>query len=649
MQNSNIECEYLSIDKISQLTGIKIDTIQKRVQRKKYSVRQVASVGGKRGTRYEILVSSLEEELQEKILLHIYSICNYLGADDKSGLQINQAPISLKMEASNDRVIPEKAKRLALYKFDTVSCWLDFKNNNKIKKNADNDFVNAFNNGLISQKLLNVIGKISIRTLKRWKKKLKDNCNDYHALINNYSYSGTLSLNTSLTDIEKQEFIKLYYNDAKLDISVAYQLLKIKLQNQNINIKSLATYRRFVNFIHRNHYDFDVLARKGEKALKDYVAPYHRRDISDINAGDVFVADGNQLDFMVINPYTGKPARAIWLVFFDWFSFDVAGYQLMLTENTQNISCALRNSIIRLGRIPKKVYMDNGRAFRGKYFKGCDDFNKCGILGVYKSLGIKEVVAKPYNGRSKIVERFFKDFTKSCPPLIGSYVGNNISNKPAHLSRNEKFHKELHKDDKIPTIEQAKLIIEAWLNNFHRKKVCPHDKTKTIGEVFLSGRGNGVDIDMLDELMMATEIRTIKRNTVRLFGLEYESSALYGKNGKFLIKYSLLDISHIKIYSLKGEYICDASTVTPIKAFVQDGTITDLYNYKMQQKQHNELLKRTIKNTRALIGNSNPFSGIFEIENQQDVAKIDKKQNKPKLEITCFENVTVPQKKELII
>lgn len=42
----------------------------------------------------------------------------------------------------------------------------------------------------------------------------------------------------------------------------------------------------------------------------------------------------------------------------------------MLEENTQNIASALRNAILNLGKIPKFVYLDNGRAFRGKYFMG---------------------------------------------------------------------------------------------------------------------------------------------------------------------------------------------------------------------------------------------------------------------------------------
>lgn len=54
--------------------------------------------------------------------------------------------------------------------------------------------------------------------------------------------------------------------------------------------------------------------------------------------------------------------------FLDWKSTALVGYEIMIEENTQNIASALRNAILNLGNIPKFVYLDNGRAFRGNTF-----------------------------------------------------------------------------------------------------------------------------------------------------------------------------------------------------------------------------------------------------------------------------------------
>lgn len=63
----------------------------------------------------------------------------------------------------------------------------------------------------------------------------------------------------------------------------------------------------------------------------------------------------------------------------------------MMTENTQCIASALRNSILNLGVIPKVVYQDNGRAFKSKFFQSCD-FDEDGFNGVYANLNIHSVL-----------------------------------------------------------------------------------------------------------------------------------------------------------------------------------------------------------------------------------------------------------------
>jgi putative transposase len=206
--------------------------------------------------------------------------------------------------------------------------------------------------------------------------------------------------------------------------------------------------------------------REGEKALDEKVLPYIERDLSQINVGDIFVADGHRLNFQVINPFTGKPCRPVLVGFFDWKSGTLAGYEIMLEENTQCIVSALRNSILSFGLIPKVVYQDNGRAFKAKFFQDTN-FDEEGFAGVYQNLGIKAVFAKPYNAKAKVIERFFQEFQEEFEKLMPSYIGTSIENKPPHLMRNEKFHKKLHQKmtgNKVPTVQEAILMINAWLD-----------------------------------------------------------------------------------------------------------------------------------------------------------------------------------------
>jgi len=220
------------------------------------------------------------------------------------------------------------------------------------------------------------------------------------------------------------------------------------------------------------------------------------------------------------------------------------GYEIMLEENTQCIASALRNSIINLDMIPKIVYQDNGRAFRAKYFTDDKGFTELGFNGLYSKLGIETVFARPYNARAKVIERFFKEFQEEFEKLLPSYVGSNIDNKPAYLMRNEKLHKTLH-NDYIPTLDETIKMIDMWLN-FKNSQPCPNAPDKTIAEVLESRKRQNVDINLLDDLMLATEVKTIQRNGIRFLNCDYFDERLYGFKSKVLIKYNLFDLTSIK-------------------------------------------------------------------------------------------------------
>lgn len=76
------------------------------------------------------------------------------------------------------------------------------------------------------------------------------------------------------------------------------------------------------------------------------MSPFIVRNAALLKAGQVLVADGHSLNFQVINPFTGKPCRATLLGFLDWKSTALVGYEIMMSENTQCIASALRNSIL---------------------------------------------------------------------------------------------------------------------------------------------------------------------------------------------------------------------------------------------------------------------------------------------------------------
>ena len=509
---------------------------------------------------------------------------------------------------------PEKAKQNALAKLDLIRKWQEFRRKAVNKLQADYDFVKLHNSS--NSYLFSVLGKISRGSLHRWKASL-DGTEDYTRLIPNYKYVSVNEYRTCLTDEEIKIFMGLLLHPNRICIGKAIALTKYKLKEQGQSfIPADITFRRYAKWFKDNNYDKWVLARDGEKALSDKVEPYIKRDASLLDVGDILVADGHKLAFQVINPFTGKPCRATLVGFLDWKSTALVGYEIMLEENTQCIASALRNAIINLDMIPKIVYQDNGRAFRAKYFTDDKGFGKLGFYGLYAKLGIETVFARPYNARSKVIERFFKEFQEGFEKLMPSYVGSSIINKPAYLKRNEKFHSNLH-NDYIPTIEETIKMIDMWLK-FKNSQPCTNAPNMTIAEVLENRKKQNIDINMLDDLMLATEVKTIQRNGIRFLNCDYFDERLYGLRGKVLVKYNLFDLTSVKVFTPKGEYLCTAERVTETHPMAKIlGTVEDLENYKQKIQKQQKLRRKTINSVKQYLSNEE----VKFIEQKMDVPK----------------------------
>ena len=518
---------------------------------------------------------------------------------------------------------PEKCKQIALARLDLIHKWLEFRKKSTNKLQTDYDFVKLHNTS--NSHLFEILGKISRGSLHRWYSML-NGTEDYTKLLPQYKYSSVNDYRTVLSDEEIKIFMGLLLHPNRLCIGKAIALTKYKLKEQGQSfIPADITFRRYAKWFKDNNYDKWVLARDGEKALSDKVEPYIKRDASLLDVGDILVADGHKLAFQVINPFTGKPCRATLVGFLDWKSTALVGYEIMLEENTQCIASALRNAIINLDMVPKIVYQDNGRAFRAKYFtcgSGSDGskrkrgafvgepnsfsddkgFGELGFYGLYAKLGIETVFARPYNARSKVIERFFKEFQEGFEKLMPSYVGSSIINKPAYLKRNEKFHSNLH-NDYIPTIEETIKMIDMWLK-FKNSQPCTNAPNMTIAEVLENRNKQNIDKSLLDDLMMATEVKTIQRNGVRFLNCDYFDERLYGLRGKVLVKYNLFDLTSVKIFTPKGEYLCTAERVTETHPMAKLlGTVEDLEDYKQKIQKQQKLRRKTINSVKQYLSN----------------------------------------------
>lgn len=635
--------EYININKIAEIKGLTSNrSLRLAIQKGKYIAREVKVFGG---TSYEILYSSLEPEVQEKLQDELI----------KEATQSNcTALVPLDTKPKYPTFIAESAKLTALARVDVVKALQNIRSKYKTKKEADSVFLDLYNSGMLLPKVYKFLGSISVGTLHRWLWAYED-CEDYRVLLPGYKYSKQNEYNTILTQEMKNIFIKFLMHPNKFSVGKAIKLTRHILEKRGFeDIPCVLTFRRFAEHYKKNNYAQWILFREGEKAYHDKVEAYIERDISVLNVGDVLIADGHVLNFQVINPFTGKPTRATLVGFLDWKSTALVGYEIMMTENTQCIASALRNAIINLGVIPKVVYQDNGKAFKAKYFQSCDclfdgvkrarsskaadfsplppsRFDEEGFNGVYANLGIRSVFAKPYNARAKVIERFFLEFQEEFEKMMTSYIGTSIEDKPAWLKRGEKLHRDMHKKltkNYIPTVQEAIKFIDCWLE-FHNSKSCPNDRSMTIKECLNTVQKQDIDKNILNNLMMKTEARTINKHGITFLGMHYRSDVILGLRDKVYVRYSLFDLSKVHVYSMKGEFLCVAHRVQKVHPMANVlGTVKDMEEYKQQYQRQQRQFKKAKKEFLKYYPNEK--ADVLEIE-PEPVLEIEE-QPKPKRE-----------------
>ena len=128
--------EYIDINKIAELKGLKSNrSLRLAIQKGKYIARVVKVFGGK---SYEILYSSLEPEIQEKLQDELI----------KEATQSNCTALVPINNINNKNFITESAKLTALARVDIVKALQNMRAKYKTKKEADSIFLDLYNSGI---------------------------------------------------------------------------------------------------------------------------------------------------------------------------------------------------------------------------------------------------------------------------------------------------------------------------------------------------------------------------------------------------------------------------------------------------------------------------------------------------------------------
>ncbi|HOJ19582.1 MAG TPA: transposase [Ignavibacteriaceae bacterium] len=552
---SAIHTDMISLKELARLTDEfefqkEYNAIRQRASRGKYSTYKKIDGEGFVSINDPLIPDAVKIKLTRSVTL---------SASEESGATNNQSPIT-------SSELSQKQTDIALARVDLLKAYLDFAEKMKEEKgsllDAKHRFIILYNNKAFPN-LFEILDRTTFKTVERWKADYEKSGRDYRVLAPKYKTDRPSSVPPEQSEI----LIKLYLNPNKPLVSeVVRMAMDMFLMKNHKTILSDHTYRRFIERWVAEHYAHSVFYREGQHALDDKVLPFIERDYNRIEVGDIIVADGHTLNFEIINPFTGKPKRMTMVLFFDMKSNFPLGWEISPTENVLSIAVAFRRSVLRLGKYPKVVYLDNGRAFGAKYFNGVD-FNEAGITGLFERIGTKVITAIPYHAQSKTVERFFKSFAE-IERLLPTYTGTSIELQPPRLNRGEKLHTKLYEKMMHGTslsLSQAHHAVAWWFDRYaERIQQDGHLKGERPQEIFESGKGPGVDKKELTYLMMSDKITTIYRNGIKILGTSFWNEALFGMRKEVVVRFDLIETDSIFVYDTQGKFICEALRVDKV-------------------------------------------------------------------------------------
>ena len=528
-----------------------------------------------------------------------------LPADVRRSISMNDADQICMVPAESSMVpatlpsglspVPDRSKGPGLARYRLVHAWRSAIKTAPWGKRgeAGDAFVIAYNTGRLLPGIYNQVGEIALPTLRALDRKLAAHGDDYVCLCDGrggWKKHGTTRWRSrSISRPAQIAFLQCYLQPAKPTVSLAIRAARYMLAKNGVQEQSADdSFRRWLkkDYTPLNGHVI-TLAREGMKAYIDQWAPYSDRDDTLLEVGDALVPDGKILNFQILSPDTGRPERMVLIVFLDWASRYPVGWQIMPTENVTAIQAAFYNSVLTLGKVPKVVYGDNGRAFKAEYFTK-SDAEIDALNGLFARLGTVYQAARPYWGRTKPVERFFLTVQEQLESLIPSYCGDSIATKPAWMHRNEKFHKQWHEAKTggwIPTIREAARIIDGYFTWYGQQPHSGLNYQRPV-DVLEKGKGHGeLDLDQLRIDFLWRFQKRPNRCRVRRWKVDYSAEFLHGRSDDVIFMYDTAHMETLYCYDSNLNYLGEATPVQalhPVAKLLGNATHVDELNREMR-------------------------------------------------------------------
>ncbi len=304
-----------------------------------------------------------------------------------------------------------------------------------------------------------------------------------------------------------------------------------------------------------------VLAREGERAHNERMAPYLKRGYTDIGANDVWVADTMIHDVLVRNDCFGdrpgnEAVRLQLTALMDLRTRKLVGYTWVLDGSSRSITTALIRAVKAYGPC-KTFYCDNGRDFQkvGRFAQPAnrnaaleDEVQLIERTGALRQLGIAVQYCIKFHPQSKPIERFFRTLHLRLDAHFRHYTTGNAYLKPDATVEAAAKHGKLLRmgsPERSPLmaashfVRMAEMWIEQDYNAQHAHRgqgMNGRTPDAVFDELYPLAERRGFDPAVLDTLLWRREKRLVRECAVtvagrRLIGASaYAAEVLYRAN-----------------------------------------------------------------------------------------------------------------------
>ncbi|WP_226448945.1 Mu transposase C-terminal domain-containing protein [Acidovorax radicis] len=336
--------------------------------------------------------------------------------------------------------------------------------------------------------------------------------------------------------------------------------------------------RRALDKLGKNHQASVLLikARHAPGAQRDAKLPFKHRDTSMLDANDVWLIDGHTVKAKVRHPDHGAPFAPELTICIDAATRLLTGWSVNLSENVRAVGDSLRHGVGQWG-VPAILYGDNGAGETAKQMD-CPIDGFCARLGIDHRTGIP---GKPQG--HGIVERVHQTLGINLARQFGSYQGRDVDGGTfrkvaAELAKEQRAVRRAEQtgevvvlSKKVPTwqqfIDAVKQAVHEY-NHEHRHRSLPKradGKHMTPVEAWAAKIKPEEQITLtqkeLRQMFMPAVLRTAQRGQVTFFNQTYAAPELMRRDvdgRQVSVRYDIHDPSFVQVYTLQGEFVCEA-------------------------------------------------------------------------------------------